>query len=90
MIRQYGGVAAILDARRLSEHDQDYLTRAQRVVPPVPDLPIALPEGCRARYPADPETLNGLMAEYGLQAASSRLVEALNEHLRVSCRGAQE
>jgi 5'-3' exonuclease len=84
MIRQYGGVAAILDARRLSEHDQDYLTRAQRVVPPVPDLPIALPEGRRARYPADPETLNVLMAEYGLQAASSRLVEALTEHLRVS------
>ena len=82
MIRQYGGVAQLLEARRLSEHDHEYLSRAQRVVPPVPDLPIELPEGSRARYPADPEGLNSLMAEYGLQAASSRLVEALNEHVR--------
>lgn len=84
MIRQYGGVAQLLEAHRLSEHDHEYLSRAQRVVPPVPDLPIELPEGSRAHYPADPEGLNKLMAEYGLQAASSRLVEALNEHVRAS------
>jgi hypothetical protein len=77
-------VPAILEARRLSEHDQEYLTRAMQVVPPVPDLPIELPEGRRDRYPADPEGLNTLMAEYGLQAASSRLVEALNKHVRES------
>lgn len=82
MIRQHGGVPALLEARRLSEHDQDYLTRALRVVPPVPDLPIELPPGTRNRYPADPVALNALMAEYGLQAASSRLVEALNGQVR--------
>jgi 5'-3' exonuclease len=82
MIRQHGGVTAILEARRLSEHDQDYLTRALRVVPPVPDLPIELPPGTRDRYPAEPSALNALMAEYGLQAASSRLVEALNRQVR--------
>jgi 5'-3' exonuclease len=81
MIRQHGGVAALLEARRLSEHDQDYLTRASRVVPPVPDLPVELPEGRRDHYPADPAALNTLMAEYGLQAASSRLVDALNHQL---------
>lgn len=81
MIRQHGGVPAILEARRLSEHDQDYLTRALRVVPPVPDLAIELPEGRRDHYPADPAALNTLMAEHGLQAASSRLVDALNEQL---------
>jgi 5'-3' exonuclease len=86
MIRQHGGVPAILEARRLSEHDQEYLTRAMRVVPPVPDLPIELPPGCRDRYPDDPAALNSLMADYGLQAASSRLVEALNERLRGSHR----
>ena len=84
MIRQHGGVAAVLDARRLSEHDQDYLNRAMRVVPPVADLPIDLPEGNRPHYPADPEALNTLMAKHGLQAASSRLVDALNKHLRES------
>jgi hypothetical protein len=79
MIRQHGGVAAILEARRLSDHDQDYLTRALQVVPPVPDLPIELPSGRRDRYPADPQALNTLMAAHGLQAASSRLVDALSE-----------
>jgi 5'-3' exonuclease len=78
MVRQHGGVPAILEARRLSEHDQDYLTRAMQVVPPVPDLPIELPKGCRDHFPDDPAALNSLMAEHGLQAASSRLVEALN------------
>ena len=84
MIRQHGGVEALLAARRLSEHDQEYLTRAMRVVPPVADLPIDTPQGTRAHYPADPEALNTLMAQHGLQAASSRLVDALNEHLRPS------
>jgi 5'-3' exonuclease len=84
MIRQHGGVPAILEARRLSEHDHDYLTRALQVVPPVPDLPIEVPRGSRDRYPDDSVGLNELMAEFGLQAASSRLVAALNEHLRGS------
>jgi 5'-3' exonuclease len=84
MIRQYGGVAAVLEARRLSEHDHDYLTRALQVVPPVPDLPIELPRGSRRQYPDDPESLNTLMAQHGLQAAASRLVEALNEQVRES------
>ncbi len=82
MVRQLGGVSAILEAGRLSEHDQEYLTRAMRVVPPVADLPLELPRGSRPRYPADPQALNTLMAQHGLQAASSRLVEALNERLR--------
>src|SRR5580700_11077314 len=60
MIRQHGGVAALLEARRLSEHDQDYLTRAMRVVPPVADLPFDLPPGRRDRYPDDPAALNEL------------------------------
>jgi 5'-3' exonuclease len=81
MIRQHGDVVAILEARRLSEHDQDYLTRASQVVPPVPDLAIEPPEGRRNHYPVDPEALNTLMAEHGLQAASSRLVDALNQQL---------
>jgi 5'-3' exonuclease len=79
MIRRYGGVTSLLEAHRLSETDQDYLTRATKVVPPVADLPIELPEGRRGHYPADPGALNALMAEHGLQAACSRLVDALNQ-----------
>src|SRR5579862_3599168 len=81
MIRQHGGVAALLETHRLSEHDQEYLTRAIKVVPPVADLPIELPAGRRDHYPADPATLNTIMTEHGLQAACSRLVDALNDHL---------
>jgi 5'-3' exonuclease len=82
MVREYGGIEALIAAGRLSDANRDYLTRAMRVVPPVPDLPIDLPEGRRLQYPADPQQLNELMATYGLQAASARLVEALNLHLR--------
>jgi 5'-3' exonuclease len=84
MVREYGGIEALIAAGRLSDANREYLTRAMRVVPPVADLAIDLPVGRRARYPADPEGLNRLMATHGLQAASSRLVEALNEHLRAS------
>jgi 5'-3' exonuclease len=84
MIREHGGVEALISAGRLSDANREYLLRAMRVVPPVPDLPIDLPAGRRPRYPADPERLNGLMATHGVQAASSRLVEALNQHLRAS------
>jgi 5'-3' exonuclease len=83
MIREHGGVEALISAGRLSDANREYLLRAMRVVPPVPDLPIDVPAGRRPRYPADPERLNELMATHGLQAASSRLVEALNQHLRV-------
>jgi len=84
MIREHAGVEALIAAGRLSDTNREYLTRAMQVVPPVPGLPIDLPAGRRSRYPADPERLNGLMAKHGLQAASSRLVEALNDHLRES------
>jgi 5'-3' exonuclease len=84
MIREHGGVDSLIAAGRLSEANREYLVRAMRVVPPVPDLPIDLPAGRRTRYPVDPEQLNALMARHGLQAASSRLVEALNQHLRSS------
>ena len=82
MIREHGSIDALIAAGRLSDANRDYLTRALRVVPPVQDLAIALPQGRREHYPADPEALNTLMARNGLQASASRLVEALNEHAR--------
>jgi 5'-3' exonuclease len=81
MIREHGGIEALIAAGRLSDANRDYLTRAMKVVPPVADLPIDVPAGRRDRYPADPAQLNALMATHGLQAASARLVEALNTHL---------
>jgi 5'-3' exonuclease len=82
MIREHGSIDALIAAGRLSDANREYLTRAMRVVPPVQDLPIDLPQGRRDHYPVDPEGLNTLMATNGLQASTSRLVEALNQHLR--------
>jgi 5'-3' exonuclease len=81
MIREHGNIEALIAAGRLSDQNREYLTRALRVVPPVADLPLALPPGRRDHYPVDPEALNTLMATNGLQASASRLVDALNHHL---------
>ena len=82
MVREHGSIEALIAAGRLSDANRDYLTRAMRVVPPVQDLALALPQGRRAHYPFDPDALNTLMARNGLQASASRLVDALNQHLR--------
>ena len=61
------------------DHAEDMAAEGR--IPAVADLPIELPEGKRDHYPADPAALNALMAEHGLQAACSRLVDALDERL---------
>ena len=81
MVRTHGGIEDLLKAGRVKDADRDYLERAMRVVRPVVDLPIELPPGARTTYPADAERLAALVERHGLQAASTRLVEALNEHL---------
>jgi len=81
MVRSHGGIEGILQAGRIKDADREYLERAMRVVRPAADLPIPLPQGARASYPADPDRLAALVDRHGLQAASARLVEALNEHL---------
>jgi 5'-3' exonuclease len=77
LIRRHGGVAGMLADGRLPEHQRDYLARAARVVPPVRDLPVALPQGRRPSYPADAPRLAALTEEHGLTSASERLVQAL-------------
>jgi 5'-3' exonuclease len=76
MIRRHGDVAAVLRERQLSEADRAYLESAMRVVPPVADLPIALPPGRRDAYPADEAGLRSLAGEYGVADACERLVAA--------------
>ena len=82
MVREHGSIETLIAAGRLSDANRDYLTRAMRVVPPVQDLALAQPQGRREHYPVDPESLNTLMARDGLQASASRLVDALNQHVR--------
>ena len=78
LIRRHGGVQGLLEEGRVSDSDRAYLTRALRVVRPVADLPIPLPDGRRDAYPAHAAALTALTERHGLEDSSRRLVEALN------------
>ena len=78
LIRKHGGVAGILGDGALSEQAREYLARALRVVPPVADLPIALPDGRRSSYPAHPDQLAALADAHGLKSTADRLVDVLS------------
>jgi 5'-3' exonuclease len=81
MIRRYGDIAGVLRDRPLSDPDRKYLEGAMAVVPPVADLPIALPAGRRDTYPADGTALWSVAEQYGVREACQRLLSAV---LRVS------
>ena len=77
MIRRYGDIAGVLRDRPLSDADREYLENATRVVPPVSDLPIALPAGRRDAYPVNETAMQALAAQYGLRDSCSRLLAAV-------------
>lgn len=77
MVRRYGDVAGVLRERALRDTDRDYLAKAMKVVPPVANLPIALPAGRRGAYPANEAATQSLVAQHGLQEGYDRLVAAL-------------
>ena len=77
MVRHHGDLAGVLRERPLRDADRDYLQKAMRVVPPVADLPIALPAGRREAYPANKAATRSLVAQHGLQESFARLVAAL-------------
>ena len=77
LIRRYGDIAGVLRHRPLRDADRDYLGRASRVVLPVTDLPIVLPAGRRAAYPADERAMLSLAARYAVQEACNLLVAAV-------------
>jgi 5'-3' exonuclease len=76
-IRRYGGIEELLRDAPLKDADRDYLARAYAVVRPARELPVALPQGRRDRYPADPTALSALIARNALDASCARLVGAL-------------
>jgi 5'-3' exonuclease len=77
MIRRYGDIGGVLRDRPLRDADREYLVSAMRVVPPVADLPIALPLGRRDAYPADGAAMQSLAAEYGVREPCGRLLAAV-------------
>lgn len=77
LVTRYDGIEGLLGSGRLRDAERDYLERAQRVVPPVADIPIELPQGRRERYPDDPERVVTLAERYGLDGPFERLLRAL-------------
>jgi len=74
LVTRYGGLDGLLASGRLNDADRDYVERARRVVPPVADLPVELPQ---ARRPPDTERAEALAARYGLRSPLDRLLKAL-------------
>lgn len=78
LVTRYGSVAAMLEAGVFRNANAEYLEKALRVVPPVADLPVAVPPGRRDSYPADAPTVEQLGRKYGIASNLERLVKALN------------
>ena len=77
LVRRYGSVAAMLEAGIFRSADAEYLEKAGRIVPPVTDLKIEVPDGKRERYPADPARIEELGKRYGVASSFQRLLTAL-------------
>lgn len=77
IIRRHGSVEGVLRDRGLRAGERDYLERAARIVPPVPELPLALPPGRRNRYPVNEAALSSLLAQHDAEHAGGRLLAAL-------------
>ena len=77
LVKRYGTVAAMIEAGVFRDSDAVYLEKAQRVVPPVRDLPVMVPRGRRDSYPEDPKRVEELGREYGVASNLERLIKAL-------------
>jgi 5'-3' exonuclease len=77
LLKRHGSVAGMLDAGLFGEREREYLARAVQVVPPVASLDVAVPEGRRASYPADPELFEAVVKALGLESSGRRLMDAL-------------
>jgi 5'-3' exonuclease len=77
LVKRYGTVAAMLEAGVFRDSDAVYLEKAQRVVPPVRDLPVNVPRGRRDSYPEDPKRVEELGRKYGVASNLERLIKAL-------------
>jgi 5'-3' exonuclease len=77
LVQRYGGIRGLIESGRVSDSVRDYLERAYRVVAPVTDVAVELPEGCRPTYPVDPQRSQQLAERNGLVSSVGRLVTAL-------------
>ena len=84
LVAKYGSLDAILAAQDLSatiraklRASADYLAAARKVVWMARDAPVTGGDGTLPKAPSDPAALDRAAKRYGLQAATTRLLEAL-------------
>jgi 5'-3' exonuclease len=77
LVRKWGGVKEILAGAELSDAARDYLERASRVVMPVTDAPVEVPDVSLPLAPPDPATVERMSRELGIESSAARLVNAL-------------
>jgi 5'-3' exonuclease len=77
LVQRYGSVEEIAEKVGLSETDAEYLRRARRVVTPVPDIPLEVPDSRLPVTPKNPSRLAELGAEHGIKSPVDRLVSTL-------------
>jgi len=78
LVRRHGSVEAMIEAGIFRTADAEYLEKAQRVVAPVSDLKIKVPQGRRGKYPEHAEEAADLGRRYGVAGSIERLVRALS------------
>ena len=77
LVKRYASIQGMLDADVFRDADARYLEKAQRAVPPVRTLDLALPPGRRDAYPAHLEKLAELGVRYRVESSIERLLKAL-------------
>jgi 5'-3' exonuclease len=77
LVRRYGSVRAMIEARIFRAADAEYLEKASRIVPPVSDLDLEVPHGRRDRWPDNPARVEELGQRYGVASSFQRLLRAL-------------
>jgi 5'-3' exonuclease len=77
LLRQHGGLDGLLASGRLGPEAADYVARARRVVEPVADIDLAIPDCLVPAAPRDPDRLAALARAWGINGPIARLTQAL-------------
>ena len=77
LVRRHKTLDGILAGLDWSDQTRDYIRRARQVVYPVEDLDLPDPVPGLPAKPADPEALEKLNRELGIETSSTRLLNSL-------------
>jgi 5'-3' exonuclease len=77
LVRRFRTLEAVMESGRLGEAANAYIDRARQVGVPVATAPVRVPQGLPPTKVADPEALQRLQQEFGIDSPVERLVQAL-------------